>query len=703
MAWAFLKNLFSPEPRANQAPLISIRTDAQTMVVGVLLLQALIIFPLQVVSHKFLFADGAHFFLGVLNNQAALRFDWSRQFAHYIVHTPLVLAIKLLDLRAIDTLSYILGGTLHLIPLLGVAVAALIFFRSGRREFVFPLIVSYFYLSINTSFYIIYEAHVAVAVFWILLSMLITAGDHLSTRQRDVLLLLSFLSIRLHESFVLLGPVLALAAAIKYTGIRRRACLLDRAVILGCILLYLASSIISADSIIHPLFQYNRDALISTLTGFDFIHDRAFCASSLVFALALAGMLTAALSRPGRRTNRLVSFYSFALAVGALAWLSAYAFFSEDLFSPDGHYQLRFLNMLVPAMIGLAVLILDHSRSTRRVDGRDRTGAKIGGLAVLMFFLWNGFFQVFACREWSGYLRMFVKELDQRHGVIDLAETPMKDAKFNWTYALPSLSVVLSGIYQQGQMQSMVIDSRWSAPFRLADIASLPNLAKYGLTYTAGAAVSGPLGPRDFGFRQAFGDFDGDGAKEVAVALGTNGVWILDKGAGIHLSVLDPQSLGTLGGRSGDRLLVDFGARGIWLWRGAWTQISSNRAWCLTVGQVVEGSGEDQVVAGFRRSGVWMWDGLEWSQLSGHSAGQLCAEDADGDGIDEIAGDFEDLGLWLWKDGAWSTLTGRNARSMSFSDIDGDGKAEIIAGFLNGGVWLWEDGAWVMIGAKPPG
>ncbi len=133
-----------------------------------LTVQALLILPLQVISHKFLYADGAHHFLGVLNNQASMRFDWSRQFAHDLINSPFVLAIKMLAPRAIGSLSYILGATLHLIPLVGAVVPSLIFFRSGQRAYVFPVIISYFYLSINTSFFIISEAHLAAAVFWIL-------------------------------------------------------------------------------------------------------------------------------------------------------------------------------------------------------------------------------------------------------------------------------------------------------------------------------------------------------------------------------------------------------------------------------------------------------------------------------------------------------------------------------------------------------
>ncbi len=443
--------------------------------------------------------------------------------------------------------------------------------------------------------------------------------------------------------------------------------------------------------------------MVSTLTEFDFIRDRAMMASSLVFALTLAGMLTTAFFRAGRRTNKPVLFFSVVLAVGSLAWLSAGAVSGEVLFLPVRHYQLRFLNMLVPAAAGLAVLLLDRSRSARNPDGRDRVFAKIGSLAALVFFLWNSIFQILTCQEWIGYRRMFVKELDQRQGVVELAETSMKGSKFNWAYTLPSLSVVLSGIYQQGQMRSMLIDSTLSAPFRLADIPTLPNLAKYGLTNTVGKDASGLSRPQDFGFRQSFGDYDGDGDREIAVALGTDGVWLLDKETQSHLTVLDPQSLRTLRGRSADRLLVDFGARGIWLWSGAWMQISSNRALSLTAGHIVGRSGEEQVVAGFGRAGVWLWNGEDWSQLSGDAAEQLDAEDADGDGVDEIAADFGDKGMWLWKEGSWSVLTGRNVRSLSFGDIDGDGKAEIIAGFFDAGAWLWEDGAWVTIGAKPPG
>ena len=77
--------------------------------------------------------------------------------------------------------------------------------------------------------------------------------------------------------------------------------------------------------------------------------------------------------------------------------------------------------------------------------------------------------------------------------------------------------------------------------------------------------------------KHAVGDFDGDGADELAVDFGATGTWLYDGGAWSQLTLRNPESLlaADVDGDTADEILADLGASGLWLWNaGAWNQLS---------------------------------------------------------------------------------------------------------------------------------
>jgi hypothetical protein len=78
--------------------------------------------------------------------------------------------------------------------------------------------------------------------------------------------------------------------------------------------------------------------------------------------------------------------------------------------------------------------------------------------------------------------------------------------------------------------------------------------------------------------KHAVGDFDGDGAKEVAVDFGANGIYLYNNGSWSQISSANPEGLlaGDFDGDNSDEIMADFGSTGLWLWNaGAWSKISS--------------------------------------------------------------------------------------------------------------------------------
>lgn len=191
----------------------------------------------------------------------------------------------------------------------------------------------------------------------------------------------------------------------------------------------------------------------------------------------------------------------------------------------------------------------------------------------------------------------------------------------------------------------------------------------------------------------AVGDFDGDGADELAVDLGTTGLWLYNAGSWSQLSALNPESLtaADVDGDGDGEILADLGSSGLWLWNaGAWGQLSGVNVEGLAAGDI-DADGADEVVGDFGTAGLWLNNGGSWSQLSGVNVDQVIAANVNGTGGAEIIGDFGATGLWLWS-GGWTQLSGVNADQLTSGEWTGG--EYLVGDFATLGLWDWTSGAW---------
>ncbi len=214
------------------------------------------------------------------------------------------------------------------------------------------------------------------------------------------------------------------------------------------------------------------------------------------------------------------------------------------------------------------------------------------------------------------------------------------------------------------------------------------------------AFVARVTGPPLWEPRHAAGDFDGDGADELAIDFGASGAWLWDNGAWSQLTPVNPEGLLTaqVEGGQPDRIVADLGALGVWQWGGgAWTQLSGVNAESLAVFED-DADGNSEVLGDFGAAGLWSWSGTSWTQLSGVNADYVTGNDFDGNGADDVLGDFGPTGLWLWTGGTWSILSGVNADYMTVGDFTDDGISESLVGdFGTTGLWKWTGGLWMQL------
>ncbi|OGD18703.1 MAG: hypothetical protein A2W03_08930 [Candidatus Aminicenantes bacterium RBG_16_63_16] len=200
--------------------------------------------------------------------------------------------------------------------------------------------------------------------------------------------------------------------------------------------------------------------------------------------------------------------------------------------------------------------------------------------------------------------------------------------------------------------------------------------------------------------RHAVGDFDGEGADELAVDFGAIGLYLYDNGSWSQISSANPESLlaADVDGDNVDEILADLGAAGLWLWNaGAWNQLSGVNVEGMAAGDV-DADGSDEAVADFGAVGMWLYNGGTWTQLSGVNADYLTAANLDGTGGEEIIGDFGLTGLWIWNAGAWTQLSGVNADYVGFGNTNGLAGKELMGDFGTTGLWLWSAGSgWLQL------
>lgn len=199
--------------------------------------------------------------------------------------------------------------------------------------------------------------------------------------------------------------------------------------------------------------------------------------------------------------------------------------------------------------------------------------------------------------------------------------------------------------------------------------------------------------------KHAEGDFDGDGAAEIAVDFGLAGAWIWDNSGWTQIATGNPENMiaANVDGNNNDEILLDLGTTGLWLWNGgSMTQLSSLNVDCLAVGDT-DADGSDEVAADFGASGQWLWNAGAWSQLSGADLEYLAVANLDGTGGAEIIGDFGSIGLWVWSGGSWTQLSGVNADFLTTGNTDGMGGEDLIGDFGPTGLWLYSSGTWTQL------
>lgn len=419
-------------------------------------------------SQRYLFADGAKFFLDLLKGRAVAAWFPARWFAHLLTQYPAVFLLRNLECRDVRLVGLTYGATLFLLPPAGLLLAWWAARKAPGHYLAFPML-SHSILFLNTSFVITSEHHVAASLFWPVL-YLIMFSERLTVFRSAILIALAVMATHTYESYLFLAWPLMLAAWRRSRNAwtnRRHG---ETATCLVCGLLFLIAFAVSLQSTIVPRDPANRSNFALSLLihlGYPPVWFSLLAMTSVLSCL-----------HPHRLGPEwpILRFLigGFGLAVVVLSVAGAVI--------PSMQYPARVQALYVPLILGGLVALnpttLYSLTSWQPARQRQLWRVTTWTCAVAVLFQWT------ATLQWNEYRHALLRKLAERDGVIAFKRSPAPKYQFNWGWTMPSLSIALSAL-NLGSVTTIIENpdptSGWQ-PFDPRNPVEIPDLREYGIS-----------------------------------------------------------------------------------------------------------------------------------------------------------------------------------------------------------------------------
>jgi hypothetical protein len=437
----------------------------------------LIAFPLAVLSHLHLYADGAYFFARLVET-ARSSVAWHsvyRSLGHIITQFPSTLALQT-GISDISTLSRIYGASLYYIPFTCYAMSAYLLFRKGMHIHVTLLVLMYTILVYFTSYFIISESHLASGLFVLTISII---GTRCMRNVAPLLALLFIGTIALlcYEFWAIFFPFCLVFFLCSIIGQDTSSAIKPLQGII--VLLYIAGSVVNTAGIIFSQFVANRDAMFSVhmYSVLPLILAACLFFGSIVLCSCFGSTLVRILTID-RRVNGFRRFLCLQLPEAAFP-LSLWISFAVSIFlyfrglpSPQHAYALRSLNLFLPLMFALSFLAprinMPHSTSART----------IALCCVLPMLVLTTHASLYHTSRWLEFKRSVFTTTQQRSGFVPINRVKINNPSFLWGWTSPTLSILVQAM-QGRNVQSILFNpnAAWQ-PYGPSDSEHAVRLAK---------------------------------------------------------------------------------------------------------------------------------------------------------------------------------------------------------------------------------
>lgn len=416
--------------------------------------------------NRHLYSDGAIYFVQKITNPVVDDWNWPRRFAFLITQSPLVIAIRYFHVHNIFWLSQWYGFALFMGWNLSLIVPYLLLRRTRCTAFIIFPLVSYLYVSLNSSLFIISESHIASAVFWIVFTGLfcIHSGDR---RLGTVIWLLAAAcaSLRLYETFAFFGLFLAAYCLWVMIFSPGPCTKWVRGALPSVLFLSLVAAILAGYYVIYPVNPATRTGFLISIRIL--VRHATFVVSTCALALFVLSLFV--------RLCSCALFNAWAFITGLGCGLAT--IYIAGFSIPSTHYPARIANLYMPLTMAGLMLVC---RNVRAVHWR------YAAAPVLALFLWNGISQLSFTLEWRAYCQELRSILFTHQGIIEAENLDWSRSDYLHTPSLPSLSIALT--MMETNRISCMIDSRnpeWRM-FDPGDETCLPDVNRYGAFYDLG-------------------------------------------------------------------------------------------------------------------------------------------------------------------------------------------------------------------------
>jgi hypothetical protein len=380
---------------------------------------------ISIVFEKHLSADGAHYFVKILEESTFTHIDWTRKFANYLSQLLLVIAVNL-DIKELNNLNTIFGISI-LFQYCLVYFISLFALRGEGKSIILFLLASMITINLSSDYILAGEHHSLALLSWPILFFLLRRSP-LEYWDMFFLFGLMFLYTRLYSTAAITSLFFIF---IVFLRIRGRSSIPQKKYYFVILFLGIVAVSISLYSILYPRDIENRLSFLQVI--FQSLIIPEVIASFIFIILFFIGWF---FKRRILLLGAMIPIFLFFVFIG----YTDYAITSEQSF---GNRSL--VVTLLPLLLIMASLIHWKQRKA------NKTIYAVFVSFVLIMLANN----ILNTMKWDQFRQQMLSVLQERSGLIRMEDTPMNISPYKWSWNNAELSVILS----KGCVKTIVLNA----------------------------------------------------------------------------------------------------------------------------------------------------------------------------------------------------------------------------------------------------
>ncbi len=410
----------------NSSSAIKINKSTYKLWVSICAFTAIIFtLSISIIFDKHLSADGAHYFVEILQTHTFTYIDWARQFANYLSQIPLVLGVNL-GIKDINTLSILFGISL-LLPYFFTFLLSLFALRGEDKSIILFALISMITVNLTSDFILIGEHHLLALLSWPILFFLLRRAPLVNW---DVFFLLGlmFIYTRLYSTAIVPAAFFMLIAFLRAW----HASLISQKIYYSiAVLLAVAAEGISIYSILYPRSSANKEGFAKIIL--QSLYTPEIIASILFLVFFFAGWFF---------RHRILVW----VAMIPIILFATYVGYTEYAITAKQSFGNRSLVLtLLPLLLLMTTLL--HWKQKK---ANETVYSVFVGFVLMMLFT-----NIFNTTQWNQFRHQVINVLQEHSGFISNKDTSLKGSAYRWYWTMPELSV----IWSEGCVKTIILNA----------------------------------------------------------------------------------------------------------------------------------------------------------------------------------------------------------------------------------------------------